>query len=85
MNVVVFVPVGILLGAGFRSMTWWKVLMIGGGVSVSIEAMQFFLKRGFSEVDDVMHNTLGCLIGYGIYSLTRFGYEKLSKRTVAVL
>ena len=54
-------------------------------ISASIETLQFFLKRGFAEVDDVMYNTLGCLIGCGIYSLTRFGYEKLSKRTVAVL
>ena len=61
-------PVGILLGAAFRSMTWWKVLLMGGGVSVLIETMQFFLKRGFSEVDDVMHNTVGCLFGYGIYT-----------------
>ena len=46
--------------------------MIGGGTSVSIETMQFFLKRGFSEVDDVMHNKMGCLIGYGIYKLLKF-------------
>lgn len=23
--------------------------------------------KGFSEIDDVIHNTLGCMIGYGIY------------------
>ena len=85
MNVVVFVPVGILLGAAFRSMTWWKALMIGGGVSVSIEAMQLIFKRGFSEVDDVMHNTLGCMIGYGVCKLVRYGYKRLGKRSVAVL
>lgn len=64
MNVVVFVPVGILLGAAFRLMTWWKALCIGCGLSVGIEVLQFFFQRGFSEVDDVMHNTLGCLTGF---------------------
>lgn len=34
LNVVVFVPVGLLLGYAFKSMTWWKVVMIGMGVSV---------------------------------------------------
>jgi len=43
------------------------------------------LKRGFCEVDDVMHNSLGCLIGYGIYKLVRYGYKRLGKRSMAVL
>ena len=69
MNVVVFVPVGFLLG--FRSQdssfTIRKALLValmGCGISVTIEALQFFFMRGFSEVDDVMHNTLGCILGY---------------------
>ena len=69
MNVIVFVPVGILLGLAFRSMTLWKVLLIGVAISSSIEAMQFFFKRGFAETDDVMHNTLGCMLGYGFCRL----------------
>lgn len=71
MNVVVFISVGLLLGIAFKQMTWWKVLLIGCGISVTIEALQFFFMRGFSEVDDVMHNTLGCLLGYGIITILR--------------
>ena len=26
--------------------------------------LQFRFMKGFSEVDDVMHNTVGCLAGY---------------------
>lgn len=84
MNVVVFVPIGILLGALSRSMTWRGSLLIGCGISVFIESLQFILKRGFAETDDIIHNTLGCLIGYGVYSLVRMEYEKLSKRRVTV-
>ena len=69
MNVVVFIPVGLLLSIAFKQMTWWKVLLIGCGISVTIETLQFFLMRGFSEVDDVMHNTVGCIMGYIIYSI----------------
>ena len=68
MNVVVFIPVGILLGIAFKQMTWWKALLIGCGISVTIETLQFFFMRGFSELDDVMHNTVGCLIGFLIVS-----------------
>ena len=66
-NVLAFVPIGLLLGCAFGRMKWWKVLLIGGGFSVLIETLQFFLKRGFAEFDDVFHNVLGCMIGYGVY------------------
>jgi glycopeptide antibiotics resistance protein len=68
MNVIVFIPVGILLGIAFKQMTWWKALLIGCSISITIEALQFWFMKGFSEVDDVMHNTVGCLIGFLIVS-----------------
>ncbi len=73
MNIVVFVPVGVLVGATIRSVTWKMVLLIGMCLSVGIEVLQLVFRKGFSEVDDVMHNTLGCLIGYGIYRVIRYG------------
>ena len=72
MNVVVFIPVGLLLGAAFKQMTWWKALLIGCSISISIEALQFWFMKGFSEVDDVMHNTVGCLIGWFMVKGSRF-------------
>lgn len=88
MNVVVFVPIGILLGfmingSRFKvKSVWLFVLMTGLVISVLIEAMQYFFHKGFAETDDVMHNTLGCMIGYGMYALTRYGYKRISKRSV---
>lgn len=78
MNVIVFIPIGMILGLLFRVKgswspngswlmvkgSWLMVAIIGCGISVTIESLQFFLMRGFSELDDVMHNTLGCLIGW---------------------
>jgi len=71
MNVVVFIPVGMLLCVAFKQITWWKALLIGCGISITIEALQFCFMKGFSEVDDVMHNTLGCLIGYLLFATIR--------------
>jgi len=85
MNVVVFVPVGLLLSCISRQLRWWYALLIGFCLSSSIEILQFVFKKGFSEFDDVIHNTLGCMIGYGIYAVARYGYERLSKRSVRIL
>lgn len=40
--------------------TFWN------GISFFIEILQLILCKGLCEVDDVMHKTLGCLIGYGV-------------------
>ena len=67
MNVMVFVPIGLLLGSAFGRLRWKTVLLIGGGFSLLIEVLQFVFKRGFAEFDDVFHNVLGCAIGFGVY------------------
>lgn len=78
MNVIVFIPVGMILGSLIRvkgswskygswfkvNGSWLIVLLIGCSISLTIESLQFLFIKGFSEVDDVMHNTVGCLIGY---------------------
>ena len=70
MNVMVFVPVGILLGTQIAQKTqkgWLVATGVGLFISVSIEMLQFFLKRGFAEGDDVMHNVAGGVLGYAVF------------------
>lgn len=76
MNVVAFIPIGLMLGCAFDRMKWWKALLIGGAFSLLIETLQFVMKRGFAEFDDVFHNVIGCLIGYGLF----VGVDSLMKR-----
>ena len=102
MNVIVFIPVGMILGSLLRvkgswskygswfkvngsstseatkSMTWLIVLLIGCSISVTIESLQFFFMRGFSEVDDVMHNTLGCILGYSLWLMVHGAWLRVT-------
>ena len=79
-----FIPLGFLFGIAVKKKKWWQVLLIGGCISGSIEFLQLLLKKGVSEFDDIMHNTLGCMIGYGIYALIKFCYDKFSSKKRAV-
>lgn len=73
MNVIVFIPVGIILGSLLKVKGSWLVaLLIGCSISITIEALQFWFMKGFSEVDDVMHNTVGCILGYILVKGSRF-------------
>jgi len=65
MNVIVFIPIGMIVGSLLRDKGSWLVaLLIGCSISITIEALQFWFMKGFSEVDDVMHNMVGCIVGY---------------------
>lgn len=82
MNVVAFIPIGLLLGCAFDRMKWWNVLLIAGAFSLLIETLQFVLKRGFAEVHDVWHNVIGCLVGYGgiVCNVERIAKKRLGRR-----
>ena len=71
LNVLLFVPVGFLAGCGFPGMTLKKVLLLGAGLSIFIELLQLIFKKGFCETDDVIHNVVGCLIGYALWRVGR--------------
>ncbi len=70
LNVILFIPVGLLLGFGFREMTWKTVLLSGLSLSLLMELLQFIFKRGLCEIDDVIHNLLGCIVGFALYKLS---------------
>ncbi|MCH4172110.1 MAG: VanZ family protein [Lactobacillus sp.] len=69
-NIFWFLPFGIgapILSAKHRS--FWTITFAGIVLSVSIEIMQFLLYTGVSDIDDVIFNTLGTMIGYALYAL----------------
>ena len=61
MNVLVFIPIGVLLELFFNK--WYNIAIIGACISFVIESLQFGFQRGYCEIDDVIHNTLGCILG----------------------
>lgn len=73
LNVGMFVPIGYLLGVVIKQLDFIKILGIGCLLSLTIEITQLLSRRGVCNIDDVIHNTLGCIIGYGIFRLCSFG------------
>ena len=72
LNLGMFVPIGYLLGVTTEKMNTIKIIGIGCLLSLTIEIIQLFSRRGVFNVDDVIHNSIGCAIGYGIYRLCSF-------------
>jgi glycopeptide antibiotics resistance protein len=71
-NTCMFIPTGIILPILYpRLDCFWKVLLAGAGLSLVIEMMQLFFPGSVSDIDDLILNTAGVAIGYGIYKLVR--------------
>lgn len=68
LNYFMLLPFGIL-GAFYLKGRW--VILLGFLSSLAIELTQFFMRRGLFEFDDLIGNTLGVIIGVGIYHLLK--------------
>jgi glycopeptide antibiotics resistance protein len=69
LNLVVFVPLGWLLGRGLRSLTASRatrrlsVTAFCAVLSLTVETVQYFLPTRYSSAIDVLTNTLGSFLG----------------------
>ena len=67
-NIVIFAPFGILLPCAFdRCAGLWKTALLGFLTSLMIESCQLIAKVGIFDIDDLILNTSGAVIGYIIY------------------
>ena len=71
-NTLMFLPLGIVWPAVFKELnTHKKAIAAGFGTSLLIEILQLPFYARLSDIDDLILNTLGYLMGYGIYLLVK--------------
>lgn len=58
LNILLFIPLGFLLGR-----KGWKAILFGFLFSTFIELIQYIAVLGYCEADDVLNNTIGCVLG----------------------
>lgn len=85
LNVVMFLPLGFLIPTIWEKLGKLRYILAAGcGFSVLIEVSQILSLRG-TDVDDVIMNTLGAVLGYGLYRLwdrltgSRFGQQEAAR------
>ena len=76
-NVIGFIPFGALLPSiGRKPSGFLRTTFIGFELSLMVELSQLVLKVGSCDVDDVLLNTWGCCLGYGLYRLIKWHRRK---------
>lgn len=85
LNIIMGVPLGILLPCLFEKMRhWWLTYLSGLLFTLLIETTQLITHRGIFEMDDILNNTLGCMIGFGLFILSHTLYQKTKKKPIKI-
>lgn len=70
-NLLMFVPMGMALPVLFdkKFNRLWKTVLFVVILVILVETIQFFTFRGSADIDDLILNTIGATIGYGIIKI----------------
>ena len=82
LNYILFIPLGCLLHLCFGEKLGLRVVIAGFLLSALIELIQLTFKIGVFEFDDMIGNTVGCLIGAVIGKLIRKKKKKTTPEAV---
>ncbi len=78
-NILLFIPFGYLLPGVFERIKHFALYALTGmAFSIVIEVMQHITKRGCFQIDDVITNTCGGIIGYLIFFVI---FRKFSRKS----
>jgi glycopeptide antibiotics resistance protein len=70
-NLVLFVPFGLFVGALAPNWTWWRSGLAALGASLVLETVQHLISTGSFDTTDLIVNTAGALVGWAIFVLVR--------------
>lgn len=84
-NVLIFVPLGIYLTMLRRQWLVGKRILLIAATSVAFEVIQFAFAIGRADITDVVCNTLGGVVGIGLYALSSAILKSRTNRVFTIL
>lgn len=72
-NIAAFVPFGFFLPIlSYRFRNGFLTSLLGFSLSLLVESVQLILRVGCFDVDDLMLNTLGAIVGYLLFGISNY-------------
>ena len=72
-NFILFLPMGMMIPCVFKKIDrFWKVVLLNFAIILCVEMLQCVFRVGVIDVDDVILNISGAMLGYGIISIPPF-------------
>lgn len=68
-NILIFVPYGFFISMASTARGFFMTLFYSFGLSLCVEVFQILTKVGSFDVDDLLLNTIGGVLGYILFSI----------------
>lgn len=68
-NIILLVPIGFMVPFIYKRISWIESIILAIASGLFIEVMQVILRVGIFDIDDVILNAFGVIIGYGMFKL----------------
>ncbi len=81
-NMLVFIPCGVYLQYLFPEKPGWKKIGSGFLLSLSLETAQLVFALGASDITDLLSNTMGVILGLGLFQLIE---KKFKERSIQIV
>jgi glycopeptide antibiotics resistance protein len=76
-NLLLLLPVGLLGPIALPAINGWvRVLLVALALSLAIEAAQLWVPNRSADVDDLLLNVAGAMLGYALFRLLRLGSSR---------
>lgn len=84
-NILLFIPLGIYIGMLKSEWSFVRKVLPAIGLSLLFEVIQFIFAMGRTDITDILGNTLGGIIGIGIYALLSKIFKSRTIKIVNIL
>lgn len=78
-NLLLYVPFGFFVPLVWKRLRGWRVPALGFALCLCIETIQLFVGRSL-DANDLILNTAGAVVGYGLFLLVRAAFPNFVKR-----
>jgi len=82
-NILLFIPYPFLMIGALKIRKSKIIILSALFLSIAIEVIQFIWQVGVADIDDVLLNTTGAIIGLFMYKLFIIAFRKLNRNKVS--
>lgn len=84
-NIILLVPIGFIIPFLFKNFNWRQLLIISFFSGFAIEILQVVFHVGIFDIDDVILNGLGVMIGFWIFKIFLNGSKAIQYGSIATI
>lgn len=83
-NIILLIPMGVYI-ALFSRHTFWRTVLSVALISLSAEVLQYSMQVGAADIDDVILNTLGGMLGIALHHGLHMVFREKTRLAIGLI